>query len=667
MSDRGPIEKSVCHQTVTWLTSMLRLMANRTILALTILFCLALVVATWSLHHLYTNLIESTALQDASLTTKALREFRTLYSSEVVARVAEEGVVVTHNYREHDGAIPLPSTLSMLLGKRMAANATSGRVKLYSAHPFSWQKTTGLEDQFARDAWVFLSRNPKRVYYRFEDYEGRPSLRYATADLMRPSCVNCHNSHPDSTKSDWKVGDVRGVLEVVHPLDRSVAQSRNQLRIGFLVMAFTGVLGLSGLSIAIHKLRRSKEELEQRIEERTTSLSRINSDLELEIATRREVERSLRQSESQFRAMIEHAPEAIVLLDVDAGRFVDANENALQLFDLSRAQLLNRHPAEVSPPHQPDGRSSVELANEKLEAALNGQMMEFEWVHCNSRGVTVSCEVRLVRLPADHKNLIRASISDITERKRAEQQIRQLNEDLERRVEVRTKELAAANHELDAFSYSISHDLRAPLRSIDGFSLAVLESNGDKLDEQGRHYLNRVRVAVQRMGHLIDAMLNLSHMSTVQLCHQPFDISAVARDFFAERRLETPTHEFEAVVPDGLEATGDPGLLTNALHNLLWNAWKFTEHEPKPRIELGAKQLDGELVFFVRDNGAGFDMEFAEKLFRPFERLHRHDEFEGTGIGLATVQRIIRRHHGRIWADGKLGEGATFYFTLPEE
>ena len=245
------------------------------------------------------------------------------------------------------------------------------------------------------------------------------------------------------------------------------------------------------------------------------------------------------------------------------------------------------------------------------------------------------------------------------------EEIRRYAAELEQRVAERTAELAAVNKELEAFAYSVSHDLRAPLRSMDGFSQALLEDYGDVLDETGRDYLRRVRNASQRMGQLIDDLLTLSRVTRREMHFTRVDLTALARSVARELREMEPERKVEVVIQDGLLARGDPRLMTIVLENLLNNAWKFTGKREEARIEFGSTLVDGGEAYYVRDNGAGFDMAYADKLFGAFQRLHRATEFPGTGVGLATVQRIIHRHGGRVWAEGAVGQGATFYFTLP--
>jgi len=256
------------------------------------------------------------------------------------------------------------------------------------------------------------------------------------------------------------------------------------------------------------------------------------------------------------------------------------------------------------------------------------------------------------------------TIQDVTERKQPEEQIKKLNAQLEQRVLERTTQLQAANKELEAFAYSVSHDLRAPLRGIDGWSMALLEEYGTQLDEQGRKYLERVRSETQRMGQLIDDMLQLSRLTRSEMQMRSVDLSALASEEAARLMDTLAGRKVEFVIQPGLEARGDSHLLQIALQNLLNNACKFTGTRELARVEFGQTQQNGKEVYFVRDNGVGFDMIYAKKLFGAFQRMHKQSEFPGNGVGLATVQRIIHRHGGSIWAESSPENGASFYFTL---
>jgi len=241
-----------------------------------------------------------------------------------------------------------------------------------------------------------------------------------------------------------------------------------------------------------------------------------------------------------------------------------------------------------------------------------------------------------------------------------------LNDELEQRVKDRTLQLEASNRELEAFCYSVSHDLRAPLRGIDGWSLALLEDYHDKFDEKGRQYLQRVRADTQRMGRLIDDLLLLSRVTRGTIQRSRVDLTAIAQSVAARLREAEPERRVEFAAQPGLTAQGDARLLDIVLFNLLDNAWKFSRGRPLARVEFGRTEIDSRPAFFVRDNGVGFDMIYAQKLFGAFQRMHKASEFPGTGIGLATVQRVIQRHGGRVWAEAQVDRGATFYFTLEE-
>jgi len=247
-----------------------------------------------------------------------------------------------------------------------------------------------------------------------------------------------------------------------------------------------------------------------------------------------------------------------------------------------------------------------------------------------------------------------AEARDITQRKQAEAALAE-----------RTLQLESANKELEAFSYSVSHDLRAPLRGIDGFSKALLEDHAAKLDDDGRAYLHRVRSAAQRMADLIDDLLELSRISRSEMRKDLVDLSLMAKQVIGALKDAHPERRVEFSVQPGLNVAGDARLLRVVLENLLNNAWKFSRQRNPAHIEFGAERLNGQNTFFVRDNGAGFDMTYVDKLFGAFQRLHSTEDYEGTGIGLATVQRIIHRHGGRVWADSEIEKGATFYFTVP--
>lgn len=285
--------------------------------------------------------------------------------------------------------------------------------------------------------------------------------------------------------------------------------------------------------------------------------------------------------------------------------------------------------------------------------------------HYSESDVEMAREIGLrAGLAVENSINAQAALQELEERKRAEGEIRRLNRDLERTVQERTRELAVANQELEAFCYSVSHDLRAPLRSVDGFSKAVLDDNADRLNEESVGYLKRVRLAARRMDELITALLQLSRITRSEMAREPVNLSKMASQVAEEEKALAASSAQFLIQPD-LTAEADPQMMRLVFDNLISNALKFSSKTAEPCIEIGSEVVDGSPAFFIRDNGAGFNPEYGSKLFAPFERLHSSSDFPGSGVGLATVQRIIQKHGGRVWAKGAEGQGATFYFTLP--
>jgi PAS domain S-box-containing protein len=370
-----------------------------------------------------------------------------------------------------------------------------------------------------------------------------------------------------------------------------------------------------------------------------------------EMNRRHEAELSLHRNEQRFRLMVSAVKDyAILMLDTE-GKVASWNAGAERTKGYSSEEILGKH---FSIFYEPDDVAAGK-PDHLLHVALNEGSVEDEGWRVRKDGSRFWGNVIVTALRDENGTLRGFSkvTRDMTERRRAEQTLESHNLQLE-----------AANQELQAFSYSVSHDLRAPLRSIDGFSLALLEDYGSKIDTEGQNYLNRIRAATLRMGQLIDGMLNLARISRAGMAPEVVDLSKLAREIVSDLESGQPERKMKFEIPPALPVRGDRLLLRVVLENLLNNAWKFTSHTANPCISLGSKNGDAEPIHFVRDNGAGFDMQYANKLFGVFQRLHRDSEFPGNGVGLATVQRIIHRHGGRIWAEGALGAGATFYFVL---
>ncbi len=399
------------------------------------------------------------------------------------------------------------------------------------------------------------------------------------------------------------------------------------------------------------------------IEQRTDALQQSNSQLSLEITERNMAEQALRVSEQRHRALVTTLTSVVWLADA-YGHFFNKQPQWQQYTGQTPEQYAGQGWLDAF--HKKDRAEIITMWQQARELTCPFEMQLQLW-HVATKAYR---HVRLHAVPLLDDGSISIEwigvIDDIDEQVRSSNEIKRLNAELEQRVEQRTAELQNANKELEAFSYSVSHDLRAPLRSIDGFSQALLEDYYETLDENGRDYLNRVRGAAQRMGLLIDDLLKLSRVSRAEIDFRDLNLSQLAQTIVNEFKESEPQRQVNISIEPDLYAYGDAQLIEVALQNLLHNAWKYSSKQDEASIAFGMnRDIDGNPVFYVKDNGSGFDMHFANRLFGAFQRLHDTRDFPGTGIGLATVQRILHRHGGHIWAEAEVNQGATFYFTLP--
>jgi PAS domain S-box-containing protein len=382
-----------------------------------------------------------------------------------------------------------------------------------------------------------------------------------------------------------------------------------------------------------------------------------------ELATSNE---ALRQNRETLGLAQKAARMGAWVRDVSTGRSTWTSELE-DLFGLEPGTISFQDTSQMWPNLvHPDDLPAVDKAVAEALQSVSAFSSEFRIIRPDGKLRWISARGNVIPDGAGRPNRMVGISIDVTEQKLAEEQFRDLNASLEFRVAERTRDLSNANKELESFSYSVSHDLRAPLRTIDGFSLALLEDCADKLDDLGKRHLQRIRAATQRMGQLIDDLLNLSRVTRAQLSSHTFDLSAVVSSVAHELQASQPERQVAWHIQPGLCVTGDPQLLRVAVENLLNNAWKYTSRRPTASIGFGKTDHNGFSAYFVKDDGAGFDPAHADRLFGAFQRLHSTAEFPGTGVGLATVQRVIHRHGGRIWAESAVDHGATFFFTIPE-
>ena len=485
-----------------------------------------------------------------------------------------------------------------------------------------------------------------------------------------------------------RLGDAAGVLYVVVSIPERQAlqpvlanRNRNLLLLGMVTVAALAAAWYVGGAFIVQPVRALREATRRLADGDLTAQADVHSgageigelaqafnqmarSLQERVAERVRAADALRQSGQRLALHFYQTPLGVIEWDLDF-RVTRWNPAAERIFGYTEAEALGQHAAFIVPASV---RPMVDQVWQDLLARQGGQRSTNDNVTKDGR--TIVCEWYNTPLVDANGNVVGAAsqVEDITDRVRAEREIRRWNEVLEQRVRDRTRELEIANKELESFSYSVSHDLRAPLRVIDGFSHALLEDCGRQLTPEGQAHLQRIRAATRRMTRLIDDLLKLSRLTRAEIKKVDVDLSGLARQIIEELRQTEPNRAVTVVIADGIRGWGDATLIRAVLENLLGNAWKFTSQTADARIEFGKTTGGAEsLAYFVRDNGAGFDMACVDKLFGAFQRLHTQSEFPGEGIGLATVQRIIRRHGGQVWATGAVKQGATFFFTLPNE
>mgnify|MGYP005854946567 CR=1 FL=1 len=381
-----------------------------------------------------------------------------------------------------------------------------------------------------------------------------------------------------------------------------------------------------------------------------------------EQSERKNVEHALKKRDEQLRLITDNMLDIVV--QIDSHGFIHyLSPSVTTVLGYNTDDILGLKISELVKFIHPDDLDGVKNRFEQV-FSKNTSSIEYRCKNVNDDYIWLEAIGNV--LSTNSKNLRGAVfvIRNINDRKIAENRLKQYHDELEKMVAERTAELEAMNKELESFSYSVSHDLRAPLRRIDGFSQALLEDYGDKMDEQGLYYLNRMRIASQRMAQLIDDLLELSRLTRSDIQIEDVNLSFIAENIAKELKTSNPKRNVHFFIEDNIIVKGDSRLLKILMENLLDNAWKFTSHKDMAKINFGTKNDNGRLIYYIKDNGCGFNMDESEKIFKPFHRINSENQFPGSGIGLATVQRIVNKHGGDIWAQGNIEKGSIFYFTL---
>ena len=435
---------------------------------------------------------------------------------------------------------------------------------------------------------------------------------------------------------------------IVHPLAEVTRAALEMEKGNYLVevkhqsMDETGILASAFRSMS------------EQVKKRTVELQTSNERLLVEISERKLAEEKLRESELRYRSLVEDSPDAIVIHD--GWKYLFANRAAASMLGATNAEdIVGRG---VYFTIHPDYQNIVRELIDMISQGVTPPLREIKMLRLD--GLAFDAETTGASVILEGMRVFQIIIHDISARKKADVEILKLG----RELEIYAAQLEDTNKELEAFVYSVSHDLRAPLRTISGFAKILKEDYAEKFDTQGKDHVERVWNGSERMSRLIEDLLRLSKITRQEIDRMDFDLGKLAESVVENIRRTSPGQSVEVVLPRGLRAFVDPSLIRIAFENLFENAWKFSSKKENARIEFGTLEQDGKTVFFIKDNGAGFDMTYADKLFQPFHRLHSDTEFPGTGIGLSIVKRVIRRHGGTIWAEGRTGEGATIFFTL---
>ncbi len=659
--DGGPIRRVATKAR----NAVVHLICERTVPLLAVMFCVGIAVTLWHLSHLSSSLVESGALHGISLYSQSLTELRAFYNSEVVERVRPQGVVVTHDYATKDGAVPIPATFTIEFGKRISEKSTGMQVRLYSDFPFAFRKEGGPKDDFERAALRELRTRPDKPFFRFEDFQGRPALRYTTAVRLNAGCIHCHNTHPESPKTDWKVGEVRGVQEIIQPLQGISAQTRAGLRATFALLLTMGLGGLGGLAVVIRKMRRNSVELEKRVAERASAEARLAALRDINVAITSTLDRHsvLSILMEKIDVVLPNLAVQVWLLNKQSGELERAACRNLDAEDWKRRKLRDT-PALVKAAMT--GKSPVIVLNVQTDPRTLDPAFYCRQGLISYLGVPLVIKEEvlgvIVFLTREEHHFIKEEV-DFFSALASQAALAIHNSQIYEGEAQLAANLARSNKELEQFAYVASHDLQEPLRMITGYTNLLSKRYKGKLDDDADEFIGYAVDGANRLRVLINDLLTYSRVDTQGKIFAPTDCELILGQALVG--LQGVIQESAAkVTHDPLPTVmGDDVQLGQLFQNLIGNALKYRNGNA-PAVHIGCQRRDNDWLLSIRDNGIGIDPRFAEKIFVIFQRLHNREQYPGTGIGLAVCKRIVERHGGKIWVESAPGKGSTFYFTL---
>jgi PAS domain S-box-containing protein len=640
-------------------TPLCQWLYRHTIPLLTALYILGVAATMAHVYFLQRQLVQSGATQAAQLQSETLAALRSYYTSEVVERLRPHGVEAAYDFRDRVKAIPLPATFTIELSELISAEGSGQQVRLVSDYPFPWRKYRGELDDFERMALAQFrkaGRAEPQPVFRMEALQGRPVLRYATADVMRSQCIDCHNRHPDSPKTDWEVGDVRGVLEIIRPLDPVVAQTHAGLRGTFWLIGLLTAIGGAALGLVVGKLRAATAELEVRVQKRTEALHKANASLREEIAERQRTENELVNMSRFLDSIIENLPIMLFVKDAETLKIERFNRAGQELTGFSAEELIGKSDFDLFPPDE----AAYFVAKDR-EVLREKKLVDItEETILTKRGERILHTKKIPILDEDGtpRHLVGVS-EDITELKRAEAELRQARAAAE-----------AASRAKSEFLANMSHEIRTPMNGIIGMTELALDTD---LAPEQREYLEMVKSSADYLLTVINDILDFSKIEAGKLDLEQIDFAlrncvddtAATLALRAHKKgLELACHILPDV-PDAL--VGDPARLRQILVNLIGNAIKFTdEGEVVVHVEVESQSPhDVVLHFSVSDTGIGIPPDKLKILFQPFSQVDSSTtrKYGGTGLGLAICAQLARLMGGRTWVESEPGQGSTFHFT----